>query len=428
MQSAANATFTPTKTGVFGQITSLDSIQQIGLSKVWVFVASLLFASYVLRMTAIPWPLPKDATNYVGIMVAFAMAMLAGKPRIVSLYVLALLATLPSVLVSPNVEDSGLRWIGWALLIVAVGPPLAGPTIFRFRFFLLMIFLAFIHLASIGSGILGAFGIQAPGGRGPFWGLLSHSNILGTLSSLAAVDSFFKWSSRNTKRSKILWFSILVIELFTSVRAASRAALIGFFVCGIVIAYCRDSKSKSQMFVMLLVLLATGVSYQLVRDSEHRTTAKNGSLVANLATKGLTNTRQDLWNDRLREFESKPAFGVGFCMGGTEGMRVRKDGFMQEPGSSYLAAFSMSGIVGGIGFLVLISPLFVSAIALARNRYGPEPPFYAISALFWLVAMSTEGFSHYVGHPFCFAILLWSGVAADAQKLFPNQDPLKANS
>lgn len=426
MQSAANATTAPTKTGVFGQITSHISIQRIGLSKAWLFVASLLFASYVLRMTAIPWPLPRDATNYVGIMVAFAMVMLAGKPRIVSLYVFALLATLPSVLVSPNVEDSGLRWIGWALLIVAVGPPLAGQTVFRFRFFLLMIFLAFIHLASIGSGILGAIGIQAPGGRGSFWGLLSHSNILGTVSSLAAIDSFSKWSSRDTKLSKNLWLLILLIELSTSVRAASRAALLGFFVCGVAIAYCRDSKSKSQMFVMLLVLTITGVGYQLVRESEHYSRAENGSLVATLASKGLTNTREKLWDDRLREFESKPAFGIGFCMGAKDGMRIRDDGFMQEPGSSYLAALSMSGVVGAIGFLILISPLIQASIRLTQNRYGSEPPFFAISSLFWLIAMLTEGFSHYVGSPLCFALFLWSGVAADAQTQFPNQDPLKA--
>ena len=106
-------------------------------------------------------------------------------------------------------------------------------------------------------------------------------------------------------------------------------------------------------------------------------------------------------------------------------MRVAEDGFMQEPGSSYLAALSMTGLIGMAGFFIMIEPLISATYRLLAGRYGPYPPAYVYTAAFWLVAMLTEGFSHYLGSPFCFATFLWSGVCFDSQKLFPDANPLR---
>ncbi len=65
-----------------------------------------------------------------------------------------------------------------------------------------------------------------------------------------------------------------------------------------------------------------------------------------------------------------------------------------------------------------MGPLFQSTLSLVRFRFGADPPFYVASAPFWLVAMLTEGFSHYVGNPFCFAVFLWTGVIADSLVIF----------
>ena len=405
-------------------LTFTEAIKATGLSAPAVLAATVLFLSYLLRMAIIPWPLPKTLTNYTAIVLACVTAFGLMK-QVVPVYIMGLLLTLPSVFNSPNLADSGLRWIGWGLLYVAVGPILSGSKVFRFRMFIMVLFVGFMHLSAIGSGLAGFAGFQLGGGRGTFWGLLSHSNILGSVASVAALDSFAQWSRSCSGRSKTLWLCILILELSTSMRAASRAALLGFFVGGALLTLISNASTKRKLFVALVLGGCVVLGGSVIQKSESADFTGDESLIANLVVKGLENTREQLWQDRINEFQSSPLIGIGFCMGGPKSMRVNQDGFMQEPGSSYLAAVSMTGIVGLVGFFIMIWPLFSATYRMLRQRYGPYPPVYVYTSFYWLVAMIAEGFSHYVGSPFCFAVFLWSGVCFDSQNLYPNVNPLQ---
>lgn len=405
-------------------LTYTEAIRATRLSVPVMLCGTVLILSYLLRMTIIPWPLPRDVTNYAAIVLA-CMAAIGLMKQVVPLYLMGLLLTLPSVFSSPNFEDSGLRWVGWGLLFVAVGPILSGAKVFRFRMFMMLVFFVLLHLSAIGSGLAGLVGFQVGGGRGTFWGLLSHSNMLGPVASLAAVDSFSKWSASHPGRARTIWLCLMLLELATSMRAASRGALLGFVVGSAICTLISDARTKGKLAFTLVLVIFIASGYQFIKDSERRYVTDEKGLLSNLSHKGLTNTRERLWTERIGEFQSSPLTGVGFCMGGPDAMRVREDGFMQEPGSSYLAALSMTGVVGCIGFLIMISPLITATFRMATKRYGPRPPLYVYTASFWLVAMLTEGFAHYVGSPFCFASFLWCGVCADAQNLYPNVDPLR---
>ncbi len=169
------------------------------------------------------------------------------------------------------------------------------------------------HLYCVGNPGINRF--AGSGGRGLFWGLTSHSNILGTVSSLAAVDSVFRWSRSKSNRLRWTWLIVLIIEVTTSLRAASRAALFGFFFCSLIIAYISDARAKRQLALAILFFGCASMAYVMGRDGYQTSDLREASLVSDLREKGLVNTRERLWADRIREFQSNPIFGAGFCMG-----------------------------------------------------------------------------------------------------------------
>lgn len=107
-------------------------------------------------------------------------------------------------------------------------------------------------------------------------------------------------------------------------------------------------------------------------------------------------------------------FGIGFCRGGAGAESVNEKGVLGEPGSSWLASLSMTGMCGLFGFLALITPLIKTLLRMAIKRTETFPAFFEYISPLWLVLMTFEGFAHYVGNPFCFLAILNCGILAES--------------
>jgi O-antigen ligase len=75
--------------------------------------------------------------------------------------------------------------------------------------------------------------------------------------------------------------------------------------------------------------------------------------------RGLQNTRESLWKQRLKEFNDRPVFGVGFASedNGLVDIRKKDKSGKIEPGSSYLMILSMTGFAGAISILFFLSKI-----------------------------------------------------------------------
>jgi O-antigen ligase len=106
------------------------------------------------------------------------------------------------------------------------------------------------------------------------------------------------------------------------------------------------------------------------------------------------------WENRLLEFESSPFFGIGFSSVNLAAEQNNGDltGLI-EPGSSWLALLSMTGIFGFLSFLYLIGSL---KSGLVESPYAN----YLLSyGLFFMIHFIAEGYIFASGNLlfFCFA-------------------------
>jgi O-antigen ligase len=104
----------------------------------------------------------------------------------------------------------------------------------------------------------------------------------------------------------------------------------------------------------------------------------------------ITSSRTNLWNARLTEFSSSPIVGIGFASVNVdlnEEARFDEETGKVEPGSSWLAILSMTGILGFLFFFIMFVKyfLFIWKKANSNNIYlcllGSLLVFYAIHML-----------------------------------------------
>jgi O-antigen ligase len=177
-------------------------------------------------------------------------------------------------------------------------------------------------------------------------------------------------------------------------------------------------------FVALL-----GVSLYLFSDKimPDETTLTDLGLTE-LAAKGTVNTRQELWKARVKEFKEHPVVGIGIGMAEEEGAVWDEEGKINvEPGSSYLALLSMTGVLGGLGFAILLG----WAAFLWQRSFRVLPPgqaslFAGIGAFLGVHAIG-EGWLLAVGSPLCFIFWLWLGRLVDLLQSAKGAEPVRVD-
>jgi hypothetical protein len=120
----------------------------------------------------------------------------------------------------------------------------------------------------------------------------------------------------------------------------------------------------------------------------------------------LTASRSMIWLARFEEFKSSPIIGVGFAsIGKNDLTNVDKETGKIEPGSSWLAILSMTGLLGFISFLSLlpINDLF------KRSKTQNEKLLLSM-VFFFFIHMLAEGYIYSAGSGLFFLFWLVLGV------------------
>jgi O-antigen ligase len=137
---------------------------------------------------------------------------------------------------------------------------------------------------------------------------------------------------------------------------------------------------------------------------------ENASIyVKELTGKAGVNSREILWQNRWAEVDASPLVGVGI---GVDTFGIVKSEYgtvVVEPGSSYLAVLSMTGVLGSVSTLLLI----FSAIIKFLGKWDTIPEdirteVFAVGA-FWAVHAVAEGWIFAVGSILCLFFWLWIG-------------------
>lgn len=356
--------------------------------------------------------LPTIANIVVYVMAA--LVVLADRLKLDRLFVTFILYIALSIaIVSPSsVFHPWIRFGVFAFLYVFASGLVKTDRACLLREYCLKTILAFCILASIGSFIAyflginffvdrfeGGYWLNYRGAAGKFSGLLTHSMLLGPVSGLSVVSLFYLLI---TRRKKVLWIPLIICAgalLFSS----SRGAVIATIAGAIVVLYCTSINFSHFFNKAIILILALLLTFPLWEFATEALVSKKNLREENET--GLFDSRSEKISIRIEEFKSSPIFGIGFSSVDTELDEYSEDTGTIEPGSSWFAVLSMTGVIGFILFLIIICQSF-------KYSFRDESKYLVCGLLaFFAIHLLFEGYVFAFNSPLCFIFWIVLGNA-----------------
>jgi O-Antigen ligase len=297
------------------------------------------------------------------------------------------------------------RWLGWVVLLFALGPlnstAVARYLRSRLSSFLNNAFIAIVFL-SLGWWAAGLSNL----GRGDFTGVMGHSMVLGPIAAYVGILAIVRLFSRGSLLWIVPYGSSWLVAMLASSRSALAAGVIGTLVV-VAVNFKRN-------LVLALGLAAVAAVVVLMPDESLGFAAQflPSSLTEGLANKSWNNSREAHWNARWEEFLSSPVTGIGFATAWEDSAGVDESGTV-EPGSSYIAVMSMTGCAGVAACLVFIVSFAWRVLRRWRLLRNRERLQICGLAAFWCVHLGAEGYVYAVGSLLGAAFWLWCGCLND---------------
>ncbi|SDS14660.1 O-antigen ligase family protein [Winogradskyella sediminis] len=245
------------------------------------------------------------------------------------------------------------RFIIFVIIVGLIGPLFQNSHLKVFRSILFKTMNKVILIMVVLSFFGIAIGLPLMIGRGGYVGLFIHSMVLGPMSALAFLIALYEAHLANNKRKYWIYLGLAAVSFIACVSAGSRSALLGCIAGGLFFYYKMNQGKVSRFMKMIIVIVGLGIlSFPLWESYTERLLQKMDYAEEqgdNLAT------RSALWEIRVAEFESSPIVGVGFSS-----VDIRKDKKFDkkegriEPGSSWLALLSMTGLLGFIPVFLIV--------------------------------------------------------------------------
>lgn len=328
--------------------------------------------------------------------------------------ILAFLLYIPVNLLLTNPNAIFQPWLRYGLflcLLIIVSPLCQSKWLRENRLYLWKIVMWACVLLGVGSFFAFFMGINFMAipeeysefvdlnATGWFAGLTKHSMLLGPIAGIGACLMASK--AINTKK-KIYWI-LVVFAVGAVLFSASRSAFAAV-IAGVTVTIYKQSKSTSRFVgISVIVILLLSMTYTLWSG------ALTGILEKNKGTSLNMDSRTELWDKSLDEFEGSSIFGVGFCSS-SDVLSASKYGKI-ESGSSWLNVLSMLGLVGAF-FVVIIMWKALHSAYKRNDEYGAL--LLGVLILFY-IHMMAEGYIFAGGSFLSFMLWLTVGVATDSK-------------
>lgn len=310
--------------------------------------------------------------------------------------------------------NSEIRFTTWTIMIAMIGPLFFSNHLNLFKEKLLNSFMYVFMILSAISFIYWFVGIPSVG-RGHFSGVFGHSMVLAPISAMGVLYSTYKIYISSISLYKYLYFVLFIFNFLSLVLSASRSALAAVIISLCVFLLFAKLKYKK---IFLIIIFSIGIiaNYLISFNLE------KSDLTQTIATRGLDNTREILWHDRLLEFKNNPFFGVGFAaqddkINGKIGKKGSEEGVV-EPGSAYLMILSMTGLIGAIALISFFSKYFLSILFWKNNVNNINYKFLLF--IFFLIHFVAEGYILSSGSIFSF--IFWLLIATTYPNSFNNKE------
>lgn len=313
-----------------------------------------------------------------------------------------------------EVFNSWNRLIMFCLMYISVSSLIQSNYARRFRkcifnmAILLCIIISYLSFAGYFLGINlfspdGYEDVNYVGVAGLFSGITKQSMLLGPISGLATIYLFSK--AIENKKSIISWLMILP-SMGCVLFSASRSAFIATIGGIIVVLYNKFTRKSEFIKYIIIIGIFALLTFPMWQSA---TTALQNKQAIHKDDTSRFDSRTDKVDARISEFVSSPIFGIGFAAVDYYG----KDGFNKvkgtiEPGTSWLAILSMTGLIGFILFLNIFIDSFI------RIRKNNLQVWLVGMFAFFAIHMLVEGYIYAGGSVLAFLLWLILGQCYDS--------------
>lgn len=310
----------------------------------------------------------------------------------------------------PGVFHSWERLIYFITILLLISPVFHNDKLIYFRRKALKAITVIYVLLTIGSFIAFFLGINLMRNDGEldlevaghFGGLTCQSMMLGPIAAVSACVSLFL--ALRTK-NKLLWL-LCTVSICTIMFSASRGALLAAVMGTLVIIYYHAANKYKFVKNIILVVVTICITFPLWSGLASGIIQKN----QDINREGVFDSRTTKFLARLSEFQERPITGYGFAAIDINGMdEYDAETGTIEPGSSWLAVLSMTGIIGLLMWLTINAIVIVK---LSRTKFFYKSLLLSLLVLF-LTHMAIEGYVFSVSTPLCVCYWLLLGVASD---------------
>lgn len=278
------------------------------------------------------------------------------------------------------------RIIMLLIVMIAFSPIINSFPIFLFRKTIFIYFSIGLFFVAVVSAILAFSGFGYV--KGALLGLSNWPNSLGyalgisTITMLVCLNKAKIWLS-------VIYLLIIGLCIFTIPKTGTRTSLYSLPVIFILYIFL-NSRSLISLIRNLILMLAALVCFlSFVKIDMSRIEAKN-----EIAQKSGKNSREQLFETRIKEFQTSPIIGIGTFRCFIQYQEINSNGNV-EAGNSFLMFLSMNGIIGFTVFvcfyILTISRFIIYIWKKQKYKLSPFEQYLCLVLMFNFIYMLQAG-------------------------------------
>lgn len=282
-------------------------------------------------------------------------------------------------------------------------------------FSFLSVLLVTINYIFFSLGLISAEASALYEERGLFTGSTANNEmgILGAIAIMFIVVYLGKFYKVMSFISKLILVFCLISAISMMAMASSRMGLICTLISVIFVLYRLNRKSlKKLLLAAVLFIIGIFSVSTFLGDKFKFMFEKNGNQIEAIDL----NSRETMWESRIKEFQENPIFGVGFgyMKYGWGNQYAEETGGRIESGSGWISVISQTGILGAICMFFMIIPNILFILKNKSTSYCSA--WYSGMCVMFVLQPITEAYITTVGAVLCCLFWLNYGVIDSFRK------------
>lgn len=266
----------------------------------------------------------------------------------------------------------------------------------------------------------GIFDVSYVGGN--FFRVYGKSQIFNLVAILACISLLTKEFKTKTRKDKIFYFILIVLNLICLFFGFSRSLLIGLFVALVALAFIKIPKRKIKIvFATTILVICVIVLLSASYSSNDSVILSRIRSIIHPSEEYASSTRLNMLTPIISEIKSNPLLGNGFgstfvfFSNAPENYGLVEK-YMTEWG--YLDIMYDMGSLGIIAYTIFIYTLFIGAkLVLKQNK-----EIFILSVCSMMALLIINITTPYLNHPLGISIIFIASISFIERKIAQNDE------